>query len=127
MFSKLNEVESRDEQVNLALQRPDVAADQKQYRNLMKERSDLEKIVSVFRDYKKKVASLKDNREMLTAESDNEMRELIREEIKELEVQVPELEEQLKILLIPKDPNDEKNIILEIRAGAGGDEASLFA
>ncbi|MCB0370668.1 MAG: peptide chain release factor 1, partial [Bdellovibrionales bacterium] len=120
-------VESRYEQVNLALQRPDVASDQKQYRGLMKELADLEKVVTIYRDYKKKTASLKANKELLTAESDQEMKELIREEIKELEVQIPELEHELKIQLIPKDPNDDKNIILEIRAGAGGDEASLFA
>ncbi len=127
MFSKLAEVESRYEQVNLQLQRPDIASDQKQYRAYMKELADLEKIVVVYRDYKTKTANLKASKELMTAETDNEMRELIREEIKELEAAVPDLEQQLKILLIPKDPNDDKNIILEIRAGAGGDEASLFA
>lgn len=126
MFSKLNEVESRYEQINLALQKPDVASDQKQYRKLMKELSDLEKVVSVYREYKTKNASLKENKDMLVSESDNEMREMIKEEIKVLEKEVPEIEQRLKILLIPKDPNDDKNIILEIRAGAGGDEASLF-
>lgn len=126
MFSKLAEVESRYEQVNLQLQRPDIASDQKQYRAYMKELADLEKIVVVYRDYKTKTANLKASKELMTAESDNEMRELIREEIKELEAAIPELEQQLKILLIPKDPNDDKNIILEVRAGAGGDEASLF-
>ncbi|WP_413289548.1 peptide chain release factor 1 [Bdellovibrio sp. HCB337] len=127
MFSKLAEVESRYEQVNLQLQRPDIASDQKQYRAYMKELADLEKIVLVYRDYKTKSANLKASKELMTAETDNEMRELIREEIKELEAAIPSLEDQLKILLIPKDPNDDKNIILEVRAGAGGDEASLFA
>lgn len=127
MFSKLAEVESRYEQVNLQLQRPDIASDQKQYRAYMKELADLEKIVLVYRDYKTKTTNLKASKELMTAESDSEMRELIREEIKELEAAIPDLEQQLKILLIPKDPNDDKNIILEIRAGAGGDEASLFA
>ncbi|MGZ3743122.1 MAG: peptide chain release factor 1 [Pseudobdellovibrionaceae bacterium] len=127
MFSKLAEVESRYEQVNLQLQRPDIASDQKKYRALMKELADLEKIVLVYREYKTKSANLKASKELLTAEQDSEMRELIREELRELEVDVPRLEHELKILLIPKDPNDEKNIILEIRAGAGGDEASLFA
>src|SRR3954468_11872793 len=89
MFSKLEEVESRYEQVNLALQRPDIAADQKKYRGLMKELSDLEKIVSVYRDYKKKKESLKANKELYTAETDSEMRDLLREEIRELEEQVP--------------------------------------
>ncbi|MCK6596864.1 MAG: peptide chain release factor 1 [Bdellovibrionaceae bacterium] len=127
MFSKLDEVESRYEQVNMSLQRPDIASDQKQYRSLMKELADLEKVVVVYRDYKTKVKSLRSSKELLTAESDQEMKELIREEIRELETAIPTIEDNLKILLIPKDPNDEKNIILEIRAGAGGDEASLFA
>lgn len=127
MFSKLEAVESRYEEVNMSLQRPDIASNQTQYRALMKELGNLEKIVIPFRDYKKKTENLKASKELLTAEQDPEMRELIREEVKELEAQLPELEQQLKIALIPKDPNDDKNIILEIRAGAGGDEASLFA
>ncbi|MEN0057481.1 MAG: peptide chain release factor 1 [Bdellovibrio sp.] len=127
MFSKLNEVESRYEEVNMALQRPDIASNQTQYRALMKELGNLEKIVLVYREYKKKTENLKASKELLTAEQDTEMRELIREEVKELETALAELEQQLKIALIPKDPNDDKNIILEIRAGAGGDEASLFA
>lgn len=127
MFSKLDQVESRYEEVNLALQRPNIASDQKQYRALMKELSELEKVVVLYRDFKKKTAGLKDSKEMLTAESDAEMKEMIREEIKQLETDIPRLEDQLKIALIPKDPNDDKNILLEIRAGAGGDEASLFA
>ncbi len=127
MFSKLDEVESRYEQVNISLQRPDVAADQKKYRALMKELSDLEKVVTVYRDFRGKQKSLQENKDLFASENDSEMRELIREDIKELEALLPGIEEQLKILLIPKDPNDDKNIILEIRAGAGGDEASLFA
>ncbi|MFN8944123.1 MAG: peptide chain release factor 1 [Pseudobdellovibrionaceae bacterium] len=127
MFTKLDEVESRYEQVNLALQRPDIANNQKEYRAYMKELSDLEKVVTVYREFKKKTASLKENKFLLTSESDQEMKELIREELKMLETDLPVLEDKLKILLLPKDANDDKNIILEIRAGAGGDEASLFA
>lgn len=127
MFSKLNEVESRYEQVNLQLQKPDIAADQKQYRSLMKELSQLEKVVTKYRDFKKKKNDLKANVELLQAESDEEMRDMLKEEIKQLERDLPGLEDELKIALLPKDPNDDKNIILEIRAGAGGDEASLFA
>ncbi len=127
MFSKLSEVESRYEEVNLSLQRPDIASNQTQYRALMKELSNLEKVVLVYRDYKKKSESLKANKELFNNESDPEMRELLREEIKDLETQLPVLEYELKLSLIPKDPKDDKNIILEIRAGAGGDEASLFA
>ena len=127
MFSKLDQVESRYEEVNLSLQRPDVASNQKQYRALMKELSDLEIIVNLYRDFKKKTTGLKVSKLLLTAEADPEMKEMIREEIKELEDVLPNLEERLKLALIPKDPNDDKNILLEIRAGAGGDEASLFA
>lgn len=127
MYSKLEQVDKRYEEVNMSLQRPDIASDQKTYRSLMKELKDLEKIVTVYRDFRKKTQSLKASKELLTNEADQEMREMIREEVKELEAELPVLEEQLKILLIPKDPNDDKNIILEIRAGAGGDEASLFA
>ena len=127
MFSKLDEVESRYEQVNMQLQRPDVASDQKQYRALMKELSDLEKIVSVYRVFKKKSTELADNKSLLETETDEEMRSMAKEEIKSLEVEVTDIQQQLRILLIPKDPNDDKNIILEVRAGAGGDEASLFA
>jgi peptide chain release factor 1 len=127
MFKKLDEVESRYEQVGLALQRPDVASNQKEYRALMKELADLEGIVQVYRNFKKKSQSLKENKDLFTSENDAEMRELLREDIKVLEQEIPRLEDELKILLLPKDPNDEKNVILEIRAGAGGDEASLFA
>lgn len=127
MFTKLEEVESRYEQVNLQLQRPDVASNQKEYKAYMKELSDLEKVVTVFRDYKKKNSAFKANIELLGSEQDAEMRDLLKEENRGLEKEISELEEKLKILLIPKDPNDDKNIILEIRAGAGGDEASLFA
>lgn len=127
MFAKLEEVESRYEQVNLSLQRPDIASDQKRYRSLMKELAELEKIVVVYREFKKKRQSLQENKDLFQRESDQEMRELLREEIRTLEAEVPELEDRLKILLIPKDPNDEKDVLLEIRAGAGGDEASLFA
>jgi peptide chain release factor 1 len=127
MFSKLEEVESRYEQVNLQLQKPDIASNQTQYRAYMKELADLEKIVTVFREYKKKKADLEASKEILDSEQDPELREMAKEEIRELETRTAELEERLKILLIPKDPNDDKNIILEIRAGAGGDEASLFA
>ncbi|MFN7454274.1 MAG: peptide chain release factor 1 [Pseudobdellovibrionaceae bacterium] len=127
MFSKLEEVESRYEQVNLLLQRPDIASNQTQYRQLMKELSDLEKVVSLYRDFKKKKAAHHSNIELLGQEQDAELREMAKEENKELEEDLESLEQKLKIALIPKDPNDDKNIILEIRAGAGGDEASLFA
>jgi peptide chain release factor 1 len=127
MFSKLDEVESRYEEVNMQLQRPDIASDQKKYRAFMKELSDLEKIVGLYRQYKKKKGDLDSNKQMLQTETDEELRDMAKEEIKTLEPEISILEEKLKLSLIPKDPNDDKNIILEIRAGAGGDEASLFA
>lgn len=127
MFSKLDEVESRYEQVNLLLQKPDIASNQTQYRSLMKELADLEKVVTVYREYRKKKSEYASNIEMLSTENDPELRDMAKEEVKSLEVEIDELTERLKILLIPKDRNDDKNIILEIRAGAGGDEASLFA
>lgn len=127
MFSKLDEVESKYEQVQMQLQRPDIASNQTQYRSLMKELAELEKVVTIYRVFKKKRSELDSNKEILQTENDEEMREMAKEEIKTLETDLEDLEQKLKIALIPKDPNDDKNIILEIRAGAGGDEASLFA
>ncbi|MBX3019315.1 MAG: peptide chain release factor 1 [Bdellovibrionaceae bacterium] len=126
MFSKLDEVESRYEQVNLQLQNPAVAGDQAKYRSLMKDFAETGKVVTVYRQYKKLVKELADNQELVN-ENDEEIRAMAKEEIREIERRLPEIEEELKILLLPKDPNDDKNIIMEIRAGAGGDEASLFA
>ena len=126
MFTKLDDVENRFEEVQLQLQKPDIASDQKKYRALMKELSSLEKIVLPYRTYRKKKKDLKENQE-LAGDSDAEIREMAKEEIRSLEREIPDLEKELMVLLLPKDPNDEKNIILEIRAGAGGDEASLFA
>jgi peptide chain release factor 1 len=127
MFKKLEEVEKRFEQVGQELQEPGLANNQKRYRQLMKEYSDLDAVVKVFREYKRVSKDLQENKELLTAEADEEMRKMIRAEVSELETAKPRLEEELKILLLPKHKNDDKNIILEIRAGAGGDEASLFA
>lgn len=126
MFSKLDEVESRYENVNLQLQNPAITQQQNKYRALMKELADLEAIVSPYRIYKEKKAELAANRDLLQ-ENDPELRDMAKEEIRRLDAEITDLEERLKILLLPKDPNDDKNIILEIRAGAGGDEASLFA
>lgn len=127
MFAKLNEVEKRYEQVQQSLMEPGVANSQDRYRGMMKELSSLKEVVDVFRDYKRTKADLEGNKEILGSENDPELREMAKEELNGLEKRMGELEAQLKILLLPKDPNDEKNIIMEIRAGAGGDEASLFA
>lgn len=127
MFEKLNEVESRYEQINQSLMEPGVADDQSKYRKLMKELSELEKVVSVFRSYKKVRGDIQGNKDIIANEKDEDLREMAKEELATLQEQEETLESELKILLLPKDPNDDKDIILEIRAGAGGDEASLFA
>lgn len=126
MFKKLDEVENKFEMVQQQLQRPDVTENPNEFRKLMQELSELEKVVSVYRDYKGTVKELESNKELLSSESDAEIRQMAKEEIALLEADVPALEQKLKVLLLPKDPNDAKNIILEIRAGAGGDEAALF-
>ncbi len=127
MFKKLDQVEKRFEEISLQLQNPDVANNQKLYRGLMKEYSDLQKIVPLYREFKKLQSDLEGSKKLLETESDEGLRQMAKEDLSILEGQRPDLEERLKIALIPPDPNDEKNIILEIRAGAGGDEASLFA
>lgn len=127
MFDKLLEVEKRFEQIQASLMEPGVADNQQRYRGMMKEMSDLDKVVSVFREYKKIKSDYEGNKEILETENDPDLREMAKEEISGLEKRLADYEEQLKVLLLPKDPNDDKNIILEIRAGAGGDEASLFA
>jgi peptide chain release factor 1 len=127
MFTKLDDVETRFEDIGRLLQDPTVTSDQKKYRQLMKDHNSLQKIVAVYRQYKKVGTDITSNKELLLAEKDEEMRALAKEEMVQLEREFSRLSEELKVLLIPKDPNDDKNIILEIRAGAGGDEAGLFA
>ena len=127
MFKKLEDVESRYNGLTAKLQDPDVTSDQKRYRELMKEVSDLEPVVETYRKYKKLSEDICSSKEILETESDEEFRQLAKEDLSLMEPELGPLEDRLKILLLPKDPNDGKNIILEIRAGAGGDEASLFA
>jgi peptide chain release factor 1 len=127
MFEKLGEVEKKYEALCHQLQNPDVANDQKKFRQLMQEQSELEKVVKIYRQYKTLKKTIEDNRQMIAEEKDSELREMAREELQEAETSIGDIEKRLKISLLPKDPNDDKNIILEIRAGAGGDEASLFA
>jgi peptide chain release factor 1 len=127
MFKKLDDVESRYEQIQLQLQDPSVTQDQKRYRGLMKEVSELEKIVPLYRKFRKIQTEIKENRLILEKEKDEDIRQMAKEEMPLLENESQVIEEQLKLTLLPKDPNDDKNIVLEIRAGAGGDEAALFA
>ena len=127
MFDKLEDLLIRFEEIMGELNEPDVTANQARFRALMKEQSDLTPIVEAYREYKKCTQDIEDSLAMLEEESDPEMKEMLKEELGAAKVRVGELEQELKILLLPKDPNDEKNVIVEIRAGAGGDEAALFA
>ena len=127
MFDKLEDILIRYEEIMNQLSEPDVANDTNRFRKLMKEQSDLAPIVEAYKEYKQAKQNIEDSLAMLDEESDEELRELAKEELNESKAKVEELENQLKILLLPKDPNDDKNVIVEIRAGAGGDEAALFA
>lgn len=127
MFDKLEDLLIRLEEILSELQEPDVANDQNRFRKLMKEQNELTPIAEAYREYKSCRQAIEDSLQMLDEESDEEMRELAKEELNTAKARVEELEHDLKILLLPKDPNDDKNVIVEIRAGAGGDEAALFA
>lgn len=127
MFDKLDDILIHYEELMLELSSPDVTADAKKLQKLMKEQADLTPIVEAYKEYKQAKQAIEDSLAMLEEESDEEMRELAKMELSDSKKKVEELEQTIKILLLPKDPNDEKNIVLEIRAGAGGDEAALFA
>lgn len=127
MFDRLDDILLRYEEIMNQLSEPDVANDAERFRKLMKEQSDLTPIVEAYTAYKQAKQDVDDSLAMLEEESDEEMRELAKEELNEARAKIDELEKKLKILLLPKDPNDDKNVIVEIRAGAGGDEAALFA
>ncbi len=127
MFDKLEDLLRKFEEIMNELSEPSVAENQERFRALMKEQSDLTPIVNAYREYKKCNQDIEDSLAMLEEESDEDMRDMLKEELAEAKKRVEELEHELKILLLPKDPNDEKNVIVEIRAGAGGDEAALFA
>ena len=126
MFDKLDFILEKYEELSKKVSDPDVIAKQKEWQKLMKEMSDLEPIVKEYTAYKKAKEELKEAKEILDMEDDEELREMAREELKANEAAIEEYTENLKILLLPKDPNDDKNVILEIRAGTGGDEAALF-
>ena len=126
MFDKLDFILEKYEELSKKVSDPDVIAKQKEWQKLMKEMSDLEPIVKEYTAYKKAKEELEEAKEILDMEDDEELREMAREELKANEAAIEEYTENLKILLLPKDPNDDKNVILEIRAGTGGDEAALF-
>lgn len=126
MFDQLDIVEERYEQLNELLSDPDVVNDADKLRKYSKEQADLQKTVDVYRSYKTKKEELQDIEDMLSETSDKEEVEMLKEESSALKTELPDMEEELKILLIPKDPNDDKDVIVEIRAAAG-DEAAIFA
>lgn len=126
MFDKLEDLLRKFEEIMNELSEPTVADNQDRFRALMKEQSDLTPIVNAYKEYKMCNQDIEDSLAMLDEESDADMREMLKEELAEAKKRVEELEHTLKILLLPKDPNDDKNVIVEIRAGAGGDEAALL-
>ena len=127
MFDKLQQVENRFEKVNELLCNSEIVANQEEYKKLMKELKNLTPVVNVFRQYKKADEDEKSASSLLETETDGELKELLEEEIKDCREKKEIFSNELKILLLPKDPNDDKNVIIEIRAGAGGEEAALFA
>ncbi|MBQ1472413.1 MAG: peptide chain release factor 1 [Lachnospiraceae bacterium] len=127
MFDKLEDLLIHYQEIMNMLSEPDIANDSRRFQKLMKEQSDLTPLVNAYTEYKKSKQAIEDSLAILDEESDEEMKELAKEELNEAKARVEELENELKILLLPKDPNDNKNVIVEIRAGAGGDEAALFA
>ena len=127
MFDRLEELVDKLDTINNQLTDPDVVSDQNKFRKLMKEQSDLSPIVEKYHEYKDAKTTIEDSLEILEEESDEELREMAKEEMNEAKANLETIEQELKILLLPKDPNDSKNVIVEIRAGAGGDEAALFA
>ncbi|HUN87923.1 MAG TPA: peptide chain release factor 1 [Terriglobales bacterium] len=127
MFDKLDAIEQKYKELTEALASPEIVSDSSKYQKAAKAHSDLSEIVEKYREYKDLKRGITDSQEMLEAETDAEMREYAEQELAQLEERIVKVEEALKVLLIPKDPNDEKNVVLEIRAGTGGDEASLFA
>ncbi|MET1029791.1 PCRF domain-containing protein, partial [Domibacillus tundrae] len=127
MFDRLQAVEDRYDKLNELLSDPDIVNDPKRLRDYSKEQSDIQGTVEAYREYKDAKEQYADAKAMLEEKLDAEMREMVKEEMSELEETLADLEARMKILLIPKDPNDDKNVIMEIRGAAGGDEAALFA
>lgn len=127
MFDRLDDILIHYEELMQELNNPSVAEDQKKFRKLMKEQADLTPLVEAYKAYKQAKQDVEDSLALLEDETDEEMREMAKEELSDAKKRIEDLEQELKILLLPKDPNDDKNVIVEIRAGAGGDEAALFA
>ena len=127
LLDKLAFIENKYDELSVKISDPSIMANQNEWRKLCKEHAELEIIVNAYRNYKQVTEDLEANKEMLAEENDKEMREMLQEEISDLTTREQELEREIQILLLPKDPNDDKNVFVEIRGGAGGDEAALFA
>ncbi len=127
LLDKLAFIENKYDELSVKISDPSIMANQNEWRKLCKEHAELEIIVGAYKEYKQVIEDLQDSKDMLEMESDKEMKEMLNEEINELKSREEELENRIQILLLPKDPNDDKNVFVEIRAGAGGDEAALFA
>ncbi len=127
MLDRLGFVEGKYEELTMRISDPNVIADQENWQKLVKEHSDLEAIVTRYREFKGLQEELDSNMEMLQSEDDQEMREMINEDVRTIKAKLESIESELQIMLLPKDPNDDKNVFVEIRGGAGGDEAALFA
>ena len=128
MFENLAQIEARLEEINELLMQPDVVSDAEKYKNLMKEHKNLTPVVEKYREYKECAGNMKGAQELLSESGlDEEMKQMCEIEIKDCKEKLSDIEEQLKILLLPKDEDDDKNVIVEIRAGTGGEEAALFA
>lgn len=127
MFDKIESIENKYEEINIKLTDPEIISDQEQYTKLMKEHSELSEIVEKYREYKGYKKAAEDAKEMLEDKPDKELREMIMEEIAQAEAEIEKTTQELKIIMMPKDPNDDRNVIIEIRGGAGGDEAALFS
>ncbi|MBR0104949.1 MAG: PCRF domain-containing protein, partial [Firmicutes bacterium] len=127
MLEKLADLEKKYIELNDKINDPETISDQNLWRSLMKEHSDLTPIIEKYREYKAAETAVSDALEMLDAETDEEFRQLLKDELSENKNKLTRIKDEIKILLLPKDPNDEKNVIMEIRGGAGGDEAALFA
>lgn len=127
MFNKLEFIVEKYQELNLQISDPEIISDQTLWRKLMKEHAELQPVVEEYKKYKLLKRGMEEAKEVIREETDEEIRDLAKMEMSDIEGQLPEVERTLKLLLLPKDPNDEKNVILEIRAGAGGDEAGLFA
>ncbi|MDR1067373.1 MAG: peptide chain release factor 1 [Clostridiales bacterium] len=127
MFGRLEELENKFDELSRSISEPSVMSNMDGWRRMMKEHSDISPVVETFREYKKALAAVAEAKEMLGENMDDDFRKLVKDELRENQDDVERLSEKLKILLLPKDPNDDKNVIVEIRGGTGGEEAALFA